>query len=107
MNQLLRLTNIATKEVGYKETLLPNSPKSCVKFFHEYLNYDVVARSQRISKITGRPLNTPSLDEKAMWKLKLKYPDNLLIDIAIKYRVTKKETSMLQFNPWNFYELPS
>jgi hypothetical protein len=106
MNQLLRLTNIATKEVGYKETLLPNSSMSCVKFFHDYLNYDVISRSQRISKKTGRPLNTPSLNEKALWKLKLKYPDNLLIDIAIKYRQTKKETSMLMFNPWNFYELP-
>lgn len=107
MMQLLGMVNMCTKEIGYKETLLPNSSQSCVRFFHDYLNYDVVARSQRISKKTGRPLNTPSLNEKAFWKLKLKYPDNILIDMCIKYRQVKKETSMLNFNPWNFYQLPS
>jgi len=104
MMQYLRMTRML--KGGYEGELLPSSSQSCVKFFHEYLGYDVVARSKRISKKTGLRLNTPSLDEKAFWKLKLKYPQNILIDIALKYRAKQKETSMLRFEPWNIKEMP-
>jgi len=104
MMQYLRMTRMLKGE--YEGELLPSSSQSCVKFFHEYLGYDVVARSKRISKKTGLRLNTPSLDEKAFWKLKLKYPQNILIDIALKYRAKQKESSMLKFEPWNIKEMP-
>ncbi len=105
MMQYLRLIDIA-KGDNYKERLLPTSPKSCVNFFHNYLNYKVVSRSQRISKVTNKPVNNPSLNEKALYKLKLVYPQNVIIDLCIAYRRKQKETSMLRFNPWNISELP-
>lgn len=102
MLQYLRMIQIFLDELQYKGRLLPSSPKSCVSFFHEFMNYAVVGRSQTISKKTGRPLNTPSLNEKNFWKLKLKYPDNFLIDLCVKYRQVKKDTGMLKFVPWDF-----
>jgi hypothetical protein len=51
-------------------------------------------------------MNTPSLNEKALYKLKLKYPENILIDICIAYRRVKKETGSLGFEPWNMKDLP-
>jgi hypothetical protein len=105
MTQYLRWINLI-KGKQYKERLLPTSSQSCVKFFHDYLNYAVVSRSRQISKKTGRPMNTPSLNEKALYKLKLKYPENILIDICIAYRRIKKETGMLGFEPWDMKALP-
>lgn len=105
MTQYLRWLEIL-KGKEYKTRVLPTSSKSCVMFFHDYLNYDVVARSRNISKRTGNPLNTPSLNEKALYKLKLKYPQNIMIDICIAYRRRKKESGMLGFEPWDINRLP-
>jgi hypothetical protein len=104
MMQYLRMARIL--KGGFKDELLPSSSVSCVRFFHDYLGYDVVSRSRRISKKTGLRLNTPSLDEKAFWKLKLKYPENILIDLCLRYRAVQKETSMLRFEPWDIKGLP-
>ncbi len=106
MTQLLRMIDIL-KGAGYKDRLLPTSSVSCVRFFHDYLNYDVISRSKRISKKTGKQLNNPSLDEKNFWKLKLRHPNNILIDVCLKYRALQKETSMLAFEDWNIKRLPS
>jgi hypothetical protein len=103
MTHYLGMIRRFTEHLKYDGTLLPTSSPSCVKFFHSFLNYDVVARSRSISKKTGKPLNTPSLNEKAFWKLKLKYPDNALIDICVRYRQVKKDSGMLKFTPWDFY----
>lgn len=106
MTQYIRWINII-KGKNYKEKLLPSSSQSCVKYFHDYLRYAVVSRSRNISKKTGKRLNTPSLNEKALYKLKLKYPQNILIDICIAYRRKLKETGMLGFEEWDIRSLPS
>ena len=72
------------------EPLISN--KKCIEYFHKQLGYKIVGRSAK----TG----APSLDEKALLQLKLKYPENIVIDILIKYRAKKKETGTLMFKPW-------
>lgn len=105
MTQYLRWLELL-KPKEYKPRILPTSSKSCVLFFHDFLNYDVVGRSRNISKKTGRPLNTPSLNEKNIYKLKLKYPENIMLDICIAYRRLKKMSGMLGFEPWDINKLP-
>jgi len=78
--------------VGPKLDVLPTSSKSCVRYFHDALDYPIVARSKK----TGEP----SLDETSLLKLKQKFPYNAVIDFAIKYRQRKKETGSLNFTPW-------
>jgi hypothetical protein len=104
MTQYLRWLDIL--KGSYKDRILPTSSISCVKYFHEYLNYDIVSRSRRISNKTGKQLNTPSLNEAAIYKLKLKYPQNIMLDICIAYRKKKKETGMLGFTDWDINRLP-
>jgi hypothetical protein len=41
----------------------------------------------------------PSLAKEAMYKLKLKYPDNPVIDFVLAFRRLQKETGSIQFNP--------
>lgn len=89
MTQYLRMCRILT---GPEVDLLPTSSKSCVKYFHDTLGYPVVGRSAK----TG----APSLNETNMWKLKLKAPHNVAIDVCVKYRQTKKESGQLGFEPW-------
>ncbi len=78
--------------VGPGMDLLPTSSKSCVRYFHDALQYPIVSRSKK----TGEP----SLDETSLLKLKQKFPYNTVIDFAIKYRQRKKETGSLGFTPW-------
>lgn len=75
---------------GYE--VLPTSSKQMIEFFHGKLLYKPVKMSKRTHK--------PSLDGDALYKLKLKYPENYVIDFAIKYRERGKETGTLRFNPW-------
>jgi len=88
MNQYIRWLRILT---GLDE-FLPTSNKQCIEYFHELLGYDIVGRSKRTGK--------PSLDEKNLQKLKLKYRDNPVIDICLAYRREQKETGSLGFTPW-------
>lgn len=105
MTQYIRWINLI-KGKEYKEKLLPTSSQSCVNYFHNYLNYAIVGRSRTVSKKTGKQLRNPSLNEKNLYKLKLRYPQNILIDICIAYRRLKKETGSLGFQEWNFKQLP-
>lgn len=89
MTHYLRALNYLT---GDGVDLLPTSSKSCVRYFHEMLGYPVVGRSKK----TGEA----SLSEMNLLKLKMKNPFNAAIDFCIKYRQTKKETGMIQFEPW-------
>lgn len=76
--------------VGHE--IIPRSSKSCCKYFHEELGYKVVKRS---------PSGAPSLDEKALYKLKMAHPDNIIIDLIFGYRRKLNETSkFLRFIPW-------
>lgn len=78
--------------VGPSIDLLPSSSRSCVKYFHDALGYPVVGRSKKTQ--------APSLDETNLLKLKLKNPDNIVIDFSIKYRQLVKESGTLGFEPW-------
>jgi hypothetical protein len=78
--------------VGPEMELLATSSKSCVRYFHDALNYPIVGRSKKTEE--------PSLGEIELLKLKQKFPFNVAIDFCIKYRQRKKETGSLGFTPW-------
>ena len=77
--------------IGQDWDVLPTSSKSCVRYFHGGLGYKVAGRT---------PTGEPSLDETNLLKLKLKHPENVVIDFVIKFRQKKKESGMLNFEPW-------
>lgn len=87
MYQYLRMMRLA--HGPDVEDLISN--KKCVEYFHNRLGYKVVGRTE-----TG----APSLKEDALLKLKLKHPDNIVIDLLLKYRGLQKESGTLQFKPW-------
>lgn len=87
MEQYLRIINTL---VGKEYSLLPTSPKSMVRYFHELLNYKVVSRTSK---------GAPSLAADAIYKLKLLYPDNPVLDFCLGFRRVGKETGTLKFNP--------
>jgi hypothetical protein len=102
MNQYLRILKaligdatvahlIALNKSGKKMFALCTSNKQATEYFHNLLGYKVVARSQKTRQ--------PSLAKEAMYKLKLAYPDNPVIDIVLRYRQLGKETGSLGFNP--------
>lgn len=64
------------------------SSQQCVNYFHGTLKYPVVARS--------RETGAPSLDSKALYKLRTKH-DNPLIDVIFAYRRVAKTFSMTEF----------
>jgi DNA polymerase I-like protein with 3'-5' exonuclease and polymerase domains len=76
--------------VGHE--MLPSSPKQCVDYFHGELDYKVITRSART--------NEPSLDKNNIYKLKLKYPDNPVLDFVLAFRRLSKESGTLKFTPW-------
>jgi hypothetical protein len=86
MNQYYKILKVLTGG-----DLLPTSPKQCVQYFHDLLEYKVVGYTD-----TGQP----SLDEKGMLKLKLSYPDNLALDFCLAFRHLSKESGSLKFSPW-------
>lgn len=73
-------------------SLLPSSSKSCVNYFHTRLGYGIVARSEKT--------NVPSLDSKSLLKLKLKNPNNIVIDFVLAYRARLKENSIKDTVLW-------
>ena len=86
MVQYLRLINYL---VGYE--LSPSSPKQCIKYFHEELEYDVVMRTN---------IGAPSLKGDAIEQLKLRHPENLVLTLCVLYRAARKQCGSLKFKPW-------
>ena len=70
---------------------LPTSNKQCPAYFHDTLGYPVVQRSK---------IGNPKLGEKELQKLKLKFPNNAVIDFSLAYRALKTETGSLGYKPW-------
>lgn len=90
MTQYLRILNFL---VGHN--FLPTSPKQCVKYFHEEMDYPVVART---------PVGNPCLNEKAMQKLKIRMVNNQItnpvMDFCLLFRKCSKQAGTLKFIPW-------
>jgi hypothetical protein len=74
-----------------KAMSLAASPKQCCKYFHEIMGYAVVGK-------TGE--GAPSLKADLMYRLKMKQPENVVIDLILAYRERAKEAGSLKFNPW-------
>ncbi len=74
-----------------KPTFNPNSTQQCSEYFYEGLHYEVPGKTT-----TGKP----KMDQKNIYKLRLKYP-NPLLDVVIAYRLKSKASSMLDFVPYN------
>jgi hypothetical protein len=70
---------------------IASSSVQAVRYFHNYLNYKVLART---------PQGKPSLNADSIYKLKLIYPNNPVLDYIIKYRERAKESGTLKFIPW-------
>lgn len=83
------LSILVGKECGHE--LLPTSSKSCAKYFHELLGYKVIKRTDS---------GAPSLGGAELYKLKLKYPENIAIDVCLKYRQLVKESGQIKFKLW-------
>lgn len=102
MMQYIRMTELLVgKETiaaikGKGKSSMLNSNKQCVRYFHELLNYTVVATSPE----TGQP----SLGKESIFKLRLKHA-NPVLDLVIKYREVQKESGMLGFVPWKTDDL--
>jgi hypothetical protein len=82
---------INLNKTGKKLFALASSNKQACEYFHNLLGYKVMARSMKTRK--------PSLAKEAMYKLKLQYPDNPVIDFVLAFRRLQKETGSIQFNP--------
>lgn len=99
MTQYLRIIKWFIGEESYalikkrSKKALPGSNSQCCMYFHDMLEYKVMARSKK-------PPKKPSLAEKPMFKLKLAY-DNPVIDLILAYRKCQKETGTLKFVPWD------
>lgn len=87
MTQYLRMMRLL---IG--RDFLPTSNKQCTEYFHETLGYDVLNRSPKTK--------APSWGEKVIQKLKLKHPENPVLDLCLLYRAVKKETGSFGFIPW-------
>lgn len=99
MTQFVRCAKILVGEKAYKEiqgkskSNILASPDQCVKYFHGMLGYKEVKKSKK----TGNA----SLDADAIYRLKLEYPDNPVLDLVLAYRGRAKESGTLKFNYWN------
>ena len=65
------------------------SSKQCVEYFHNFLKFPVVAKSEK----TGGP----SLGKKALYQLAVKH-EHPMIPLCLYYRKLKKDLSSLEFN---------
>ena len=86
MTQYLRMCRLLLGR-----NFLPTSHKDCPQYFHTEMGYKVVARTKK---------QAPSLGKGAMYKLKLKYPHNPIIDICLRYRQVGKKAGDLKWNKW-------
>ena len=75
---------------GKKMSMLPGSPKQCMKYFYDLLGYP-----EKKNPSTGER----SLGKNQLYQLALTY-DNPVIMLICLYRATQKETSRLRFTPW-------
>jgi len=85
---------------GKKLGMFAGSNKQCCKYFHDMLEYPVVAKGK--PNIHGQ--QAPSLGKKALYKLALKV-ENPVINLICAYRAVKKETSRLRFLPWKMEDV--
>jgi len=101
MMQYIRMMNLLVGDQGlaeiksYVKSFKGNftaSNKQCCAYFHDILGYPVLFRSPQSG--------LPSLGKKIMYRLAMKYPDNAVIAVLLKYRKVQKETSALKFIPW-------
>lgn len=76
--------------VGYQ--VLPTSHKQCNSYFKDGMGYPVLRRSKTTQE--------PSWDENAQQELRLKYPENPMLDFCLAYRERAKETGSLKFEEW-------
>jgi len=97
ITQYLRLLKIllgpklCSEVMSGSKTHILGSPKQCVRYYHEIMGYPKVDRT---------PSGEPSLAADALYKLKLKKPDNISIDILLKLRERIKESGSLKFEAW-------
>jgi hypothetical protein len=106
MTQYLRCINLLIGEEGMAEVrsimknkntkAFPMSNPQCVNYFHNILEYPVMARGKPNKKTGDR---APSLAKKAMYRLALKY-ENPVIRFSLLFRELRKEYGSLEFNPW-------
>lgn len=71
--------------------LLPTSPPQCRKYLFDELDYPVQYKTEVGNASTG---------DKAIQKLKLKFPNNAVLDFILEYRERAKESGQLKFTPW-------
>lgn len=70
---------------------MPGSNVQCCKYFHEMLDYPIIARSPKTGK--------PSLAKETLYKLRLRH-ENPVIDFCLAFRRLAKESGSLKFIPW-------
>lgn len=97
-NQYLRILDILVGKDSMRKIRrksksgMPSSNVQCITYFHEMLQYPVVGRSKKTKK--------PSLGKTLMFKLKLKFPKQAVIDVILAYRALAKESGSLKFTCW-------
>lgn len=97
-NQYLRILDIlvgkdSMRKIRRKSKAgMPSSNAQCVEYFHNMLLYPV----QKFSTKTKKPM----LGKTLMYKLKLKFPKQAVIDVILAYRLLAKESGSLKFLPW-------
>lgn len=84
--QLIRIIRTLTGDPRFN----PASAPQLIKYFHTRLAYKPAALSD-----AGKP----SLNEKAMYLLAIRYP-NPLLQVILNYREEAKELSMMRFHDW-------
>lgn len=75
-----------------KPTFNPGSAQQCKAFFHDKLNYPVIARSDK-------PPFNPKLGKKELYQLLIK-TNNPLIQAILRYRKIAKDASLLESELW-------
>jgi 3'-5' exonuclease len=101
MMQYIRMMNLLIGDKGlvemkdhiksFKGNFTGGNKQACA-YFHNLLEYPVLFRSPQSG--------LPSLGKKIMYRLAMKYPENAVIPIILKYRKVQKETSALKFIPF-------
>jgi len=76
--------------------MLPSSWQQCGKYLYEEMCYDAPFKTKTGNNATS---------DKALQKLKLKYPANPVLDFILRYRELAKESGQLKFTPWKTPQL--
>jgi len=74
---------------GKSDKALPLSNSQMTRYFHDMLGYPVMRRSEKTGK--------PGLGGTEIYKLKLKYPQNAVLDMVLAYRNLSTESGYLKF----------